>query len=130
MLFVEERKTVCIIDDDPNILEIYGTKLGNEGFEIITATDGEEGLVIIKSHCPNIILLDIMMPKKDGIGVLEELKNDIALAKIPVIILSNVSDNEIVKKVGEFSTHFYIIKSLTTPQKLAGLVKEALANQE
>jgi DNA-binding NarL/FixJ family response regulator len=66
---------------------------------------------------------------KDGIGVLVDLKNDVKLAKIPVIILSNVSDDKLVEKVGEFSTHFYIVKSLTSPQKIAGLIKETLANQ-
>ena len=124
----EEKKTICIIDDDPNILEIYGFKLKNEGFRVITAMDGEKGIELIKSDKPDLILLDIMMPIKNGLSVLEDLKKNSALSKIPVIILSNVSDNEIVEKVGEFSTHFYIVKSLTTPQKLVGIVKEALAN--
>jgi len=124
----EEKKMVCIIDDDPNILEIYGFKLKNEGFRVTTATNGEKGIELINSDKPDIILLDIMMPIKNGLSVLEDLKNDSTLSKIPVIILSNVSDNEIVEKVGEFSTHFYIVKALTTPQKLADLVKEVLAD--
>ena len=125
-----EKKIVCIIDDDPNILEIYGLKLKNEGFEVTTTNNGEEGIETVKSHKPDIILLDIMMPIKDGIGVLEDLKNDSTLSKIPVIVLSNVSDNKIVDKIGEFSTHFYIVKSLTTPQKLVGIVKEVMVSQE
>jgi DNA-binding response OmpR family regulator len=125
----EEKNMVCIIDDDPNILEIYGIKLKNEGFKVITAENGEKGIELITEKKPDIILLDIMMPVKDGIGVLVDLKNDVKLAKIPVIILSNVSDDKLVEKVGEFSTHFYIVKSLTSPQKIAGLIKETLANQ-
>lgn len=127
---LEEKKKVCIIDDDPNILEIYGTKLKNEGFDIITANNGEEGVALVKVGKPDIILLDMLMPKKDGIGVLQELQNNGAIAKIPVIVLSNVSDDETTEKIGEFSTHFYVVKAFTTPQKIAGLVKEVLADQK
>jgi DNA-binding response OmpR family regulator len=127
---MEEIKKVAIIDDDPNIYEIYGTKLRNENFEVVGATDGESGLELVKKEKPDVILLDIMMPGKNGVEVLDALQSNPETLKIPVIILSNVSDEKVVKKVGEFSTHFYVVKALTTPQKIAGLVKEAASGEK
>ena len=97
-----------------------------KGFNVVTASDGEEGLVLIKKEQPDLILLDIMMPKKGGISVLEDLEKDGNSYKLPVIILSNVSDDETATKVVEFSTHFYVVKALTSPKKIVGLIKEAL----
>lgn len=117
---------ICIVDDDPNIVELYGAKLKSEGFEVISASDGEEGLELIKKEMPDLVLLDIMMPKKDGLSVLKDLRNSEEISRIPVIVLSNVSDDETATKIGEFSTSFFVVKSLTTPQKIVGLTKEAL----
>lgn len=122
---MEDKIKICIVDD-PNIVELYGAKLRSEGFEVVSASDGEEGLELIKKEMPNLILLDVMMPKKDGISVLEDLAKSEDHSKIPVIILSNVSDDETATKVGEFSTHFYVVKALTTPQKIVGLIREVL----
>ena len=127
---MREKDKVGIIDDDPNILEIFGKKLESEGFQIVTASDGKTGLEMVKREKPSIILLDIMMPEKNGVEVLNELQKNPETSRIPVIILSNVSDEAVVKKVGEFSTHFYVVKALTTPQKLTSLVKEALYGEK
>ena len=126
---MQMKDKICIIDDDPDIVEIYSIKLKNEGFEIISAPNGEIGLDKVRAEKPDLILLDILMPKKNGAEVLRELKNDPAVSKIPVIVLSNVSDDKTIEKIGSFSTHFYAIKSLTTPEKISGMVKEVLYGQ-
>lgn len=123
---MEEIKKVGIIDDDPNIIEIYGTKLKDEDFEVVTATDGKSGIEMIKKEKPDIILLDIVLPQKNGIEILKKLQSDPETSRIPVVILSNVNDEKTIKKVSGFSTRFYAVKALTTPQKLISLVKEAL----
>lgn len=120
------KKKVCIIDDDADLREIYSMTFNREGFDVVLATDGEEGLKLIAAEQPDIILLDLHMPVKNGIEVLEELDRDKELSKIPVIVLSNIDHEEAFKKVGEFETRFYLIKSLTSPQKVVDYVREVL----
>lgn len=119
-------KKVCIIDDDENIREIYSVKFMAEEFLVVSAKNGQEGIDLIRKERPDIVLLDIQMPIKDGFDVLQELSTDQILKKIPVIILSNIDDEQAFKKIGDFSTHFYLIKSLVTPQKVVDAVRETL----
>lgn len=121
-----KKKKVCIIDDNEDIRAIYHTKFDVEGFDVSLAINGEEGLRVIREAKPDVILLDIEMPVKNGIEVLQELRLDPLLMKIPVIMLTNQDSEDAFKTVGEFNTRFYIIKSLTTPQKVVDLVREAL----
>lgn len=121
-----QNRKVCIIDDDDSIREIYSVKFMAEDFDVLGAKDGQEGIDAIRKEQPDVILLDIQMPVKDGFDVLRELAADQVLRKIPVIILSNVDDEQAFKKIGEFSTHFYLIKSLVTPQKVVDTVREVL----
>lgn len=121
-----EKKKVCIIDDDENILEIYRLKLELEHYDVSVAANGEEGLLVIRQQKPDIILLDLQMPVKNGVQVLEELCVDEQLSKIPVVILSNIDNEDAFKKVGKFDTRFYLIKSLTTPQKVVDIIREIL----
>lgn len=121
-----EKKKVCIVDDDPSLREIYFTKFTQEGFQVVVAVDGEEGLKCIRETRPDIVLLDLQMPIKNGIEVLQELDEDEVLSKIPVIVLTNIDNEEAFKEVGKFETRFYLIKSLTTPQQAVDYVKEVL----
>jgi len=120
------KKKVCIIDDDADLREIYLMKFNQEGFDVSLAVNGEEGMKSIRENRPDIILLDLQMPVKNGMEVLEELGKDEDLKKIPVIVLTNIDNEDAFKEVGEFETHFYLIKSLTTPQKAIEYVKEVL----
>ncbi len=120
------KKKVCIIDDDPNLREIYLMKFNQEGFDVILAVDGEEGMKAIRANHPDIILLDLQMPVKNGVEVLEELHGDAQLSKIPVIVLTNIDNEDAFKKIGGYETRFYLIKSLTTPQKAVDYVREVL----
>ncbi|MDD2766187.1 MAG: response regulator [Candidatus Moranbacteria bacterium] len=121
-----ERKKVCIIDDNEDIRSIYQTKFSAEGFEVFMAVNGEEGLKVINQAKPDIILLDIEMPIMNGIEVLKKLREDTALSRIPVIMLTNQDSEDSFRTVGKFDTQFYIIKSLATPQKVVNIVREVL----
>ena len=120
------KKKVCIIDDDNDIREIYMLKFNLEGFDVLVARDGEEGMQVIRKIQPDIILLDLQMPVKNGMEVLEDLRKDETLSKIPVIIMSNVDNEDAFREVGKFDTRFYLVKSLTTPQKAVDHVREVL----
>lgn len=120
------KKKVCIIDDDAHLREIYLMKFDQEGFDVSLATNGEEGMSVIRTERPDIILLDLQMPVKSGTEVLQELQADEELRKIPVIVLTNIDNEDAFKEVGEFDTRFYLIKSLTTPQKAVDYVREVL----
>lgn len=121
-----QRKRVLLVDDEAYLREIYDIELTREGFEVILATNGEEGLASIRKEKPDAILLDLQMPGKNGFDVLEALKEDEQLKRIPVVILSNVDEEETFKKVGEFETHFYLVKALTTPTKVAKILREVI----
>jgi DNA-binding response OmpR family regulator len=123
----EKIQRVCIIDDDESIRDMYSTKFRLEGFDPICAINGEEGLKLIREQKPDIIILDMQMPVKGGLEVLAEMKDDPSINTIPVIILSNLSDEKTHAKVGKFDgAHFYIIKALTTPQKVVDIIHEVL----
>lgn len=124
---IKKSKLVCLIDDDTNIRDIYQRKFLQSGFDIVSAKDGEEGLRAIALNHPDIILLDLQMPVMGGMEVLRELKKDEELVKIPVVILSNVDDEVVFSEIGkEYVTKFYLVKALTTPQKVVSIVKEIL----
>jgi DNA-binding response OmpR family regulator len=84
----ETRKCAIIVDDDPNVVEMMRQSLPASEFELDSATDGEAGWQAIQAHRPDIILLDLMMPKLDGFGVIERLRADPELRNIPVIVIS------------------------------------------
>ncbi|QQR78495.1 MAG: response regulator [Candidatus Moraniibacteriota bacterium] len=120
------RPKVCVIDDDADLREIYLLNLNRENFDAVLAKDGEEGLRAIREHAPDAIILDLQMPKMNGFEVLAELSTDPKLCRIPVVILSNADDQESFKKVGQFETHFYLVKALTTPQKVVKILREVI----
>ncbi|TXH00252.1 MAG: response regulator [Candidatus Moraniibacteriota bacterium] len=121
-----QKKRVLLVDDEASLREIYSLELSRQGFEVLLATNGEEGLVAIRKERPDAILLDLQMPVKDGFDVLRELSQDRQLKRIPVVILSNADEETSFKKVGQYETHFYLVKALTTPSKVAKLLREVV----
>lgn len=121
-----DKPKVCLVDDDANLREIYSIALNREGYDVLLAENGDEGLELIKREKPAVILLDLQMPIMTGFDVLKELRADQELAAIPVIILSNVDNEDAFKEVGKFDTRFYVVKALSTPSKIVAMVKEVL----
>ena len=79
---------ILVVDDDPTNVEVLRVRLSAQGYEVVTAIDGEEGLQRARELEPDLVLLDVMMPKLDGISVLKELKADITLRFMPVVLLT------------------------------------------
>lgn len=116
---------ILVAEDDKFLIKVYEAKFSKAGFEAKITQDGEEALEVLKSFVPDIILLDLMMPKKDGFQVLKELKSDPKLKSIPVIVTSNLSQPEDKKKAIELGAKDYIVKSDTPIQEIIEKLKSA-----
>jgi CheY-like chemotaxis protein len=117
---------VLLIEDDPAVLEMYRMKLSLDGYRVNVAVDGEEGLVRARELLPDIIFLDIRLPKKDGFEVLQALRQDSSTAAIPVIMLSNYGEKELVERGLKLGAHEFLIKANTTPSSLSEGIGEWL----
>lgn len=119
-------KIVCAEDD-----KLISTSLVEgftaAGFEVTAAFDGEEAVEKIKEVKPDVVLLDIMMPKMDGYGVVWELKANPDTAKIPVIMFTNLSDPDTLSKIMEAGVTDYMLKSEQTMDQIIAKVNEVLA---
>lgn len=124
-----QKLKVCIVEDEPLIQEMYKDKFEHDGFDVSTASDGEEGLGVIKKEKPDIILTDLMMPNQDGISMMKRLRQDPSFSKTPVVILTNLDNSETAEKTSDFNAAFYLVKSRYSPSEVANIVKEILASQ-
>ncbi len=122
----EKKIKILLIEDDSFLVEMYTTKFELEGFDVVSAEDGQKGLDMVKKEKPDIILLDILMPKMDGFAVLDALKKDKALADIPVILLTNLGQKEDVKKGFEKGAVGYLIKAHFMPSEVVDKIKKIL----
>lgn len=104
-------KKLLIVEDDEFLMNAYRVKLTNAGFEIKTALDGNEALEILKTFIPDLILMDLVMPKRDGFSTLEEIKKDDKLKNIPVIIASNLGQKEDIDRGKSLGATDFVIKS-------------------
>lgn len=102
---------ILIIEDDTMLNKIYQTKLGILGYQVVAAYDGEEGLKKIETENPSIVLLDLMLPKKNGYEVLEAVKQNLQLSRIPIILLSNLGQEEDVKRALALGAVDFLVKS-------------------
>lgn len=125
-----EGKAILIVDDDPALLEMYSERLKAEGAIVLLAKDGDEALTMVQENHPSLILLDIMMPKKNGFEVLRELSQDQDANNIPVIILSALAD-DLKKKEGIGAGAVdYVVKAETLPIDVIEKVRKVLAETE
>lgn len=120
-------KKILIAEDDGFISEVYSTKLSLEGFDICIAMDGKEAWEKIKTEKPDCILLDIMMPKLDGLEILEKIKANSELKKLPVVILTNVGEKEAIDRAMSLGAVDYLIKSSHTPGEVVTKIKSLLS---
>jgi len=120
---------VLIIDDDENISAVFETALQKNGLETVFALNGKSGLDKARSEKPDLILLDQVLPDISGNEVLKTLKMDAQTQSIPVLILSNFSQEELVKEAINNGAMDYIFKYQVEPQDLVSKVKQALKMQ-
>ncbi len=124
----KEKIKVLIIEDEEMLVNMYITKFEKEGYQASKAQNGKIGIEQAQSIKPDIILLDIMMPEVDGFMVLKNLKNNPETKDIPVIMLSNLGQEEDIEKGNKLGAVDYLIKADLTPKEVVNKVKEILKN--
>lgn len=125
------QKKILIIEDDQFLREFYQELLQAEGYFVDTASDGEIGLSKLQSSEYNLVLLDLMLPKKDGVQILRDLK--VKPAKSPnstIVVLTNLGQDAVIKQCLELGANGYLIKSALNPDQVLTEVKSYLQKSE
>jgi len=123
-------KKILIIEDDPFLSEMYVAKFSENNFQVEVAVDGKAGLAKIKEFIPDLILLDIVLPKMDGFEILKKIKSDPKLKNIPIVLLTNLGQKNEIEKGMSLVADEYIIKAHFTPTAVVAKVKEILLKGE
>lgn len=121
----DTKRKIMIVEDDPLLLKMYETKFTTEGYIVLKAADGEEGLKAALTNHPDFMIVDVMMPRLSGIDMLVELRKDQWGAQVPVIVLSNLSEQQ-DEKTQKLGIKEYLIKANFTPAELVQKVKTYL----
>lgn len=119
-------KKILVIEDEDTLQRALLEFLESEGFKAVSATDGEMGVEMVKKEKPDLVLLDIILPKKDGYKVLAEIKKDPETKKIPVILLTNLESPEDVQRAFELGATTYLVKSNYKLEDVVNRIKEML----
>jgi two-component system phosphate regulon response regulator PhoB/two-component system alkaline phosphatase synthesis response regulator PhoP len=119
-------KKIVIIEDEQILLRALNIELLSNGFEVLSAKDGESGLKLVREEKPGLVLLDLILPKMHGFEVLESLKSDETTKKIPVIILSNLGQKSDMKKGLEMGAEDYYVKASTDLSELSKKINRIL----
>ena len=104
-------KTVLIVEDEQSMQRALKNKLEHAGYVVLAANDGEEAIDALRSSKPDLVLLDLIMPKLDGISVLRQMKSDDALRGVPVVILTNLSSGDKVAEAMQLGTFDFLVKA-------------------
>lgn len=118
---------ILLVEDDPFLTNMYKTRFEGEKHEVMVASDGEAALSLLKQTPPDLILLDFMLPKLGGFSILEEMQKNANLKKIPVVVLSNLADEESIKRAKELGVKEFLIKANYTPTQISETIKKYLA---
>ena len=122
----DNQPHVLILEDDVFLAEIYQKKFEMEGFKVSMAVNGEKGLADIKKKKPDIVLLDILLPKLDGFAVLEAAKADSSVKDIPIILLTNLGQKDDVRRGLDEGAEDYLIKTHFKPSEVVDKVRKVL----
>ncbi len=121
------KQSIIVVEDESFLSKVLAERLEDEGFgHIDVAGNGEEALVMIKNHNPNIVLLDMILPKMNGFEVLEILQADPKLKKIPVLVLSNLGQDQDIEQAKKLGARDYIVKSNFSLQKVVEKIMSIL----
>jgi len=122
----EQAIRVLLIEDDQDTLEMYRTRLEKDGYYVDVATDGEAGLTKATELQPDIVFLDIRLPKLDGLEVLQRLREQDSTATVPVVILSNYGERDLIDRGLKLGALEFLVKAHTSPVELSGGIDEWL----
>lgn len=121
---MEESKKIFLIEDDTDISNLYQRALKDEGFEVYLNSDGSNVIEQALEFKPDLIILDILLPKISGFDLLQALKAHTSLSNIPVFILTNVAEEVSLKKALDLGAHEYLTKAEYTPQEIIDHIKQ------
>jgi len=119
---------VLVAEDDKYLSQAYKLKLSKSGFEVRMAGDGDEVLMILNDFSPDVILLDLVMPNRDGFATLEEIKKNEAWKKIPVIVASNLGQAEDIEKATKLGAIDFVVKSDLSMESLLKKIEKTVGS--
>jgi len=122
----KDKIKILLVEDDSFLLGMYATKFEMENFKVITAEDGEKAVRAALKELPDIILLDIILPKQNGFEVLRQLKADQSTANVPVILLTNLSQKDEIEQGLKLGAEDYLIKAHFMPSEVVKKIKKVL----
>src|SRR2546427_11185340 len=119
-------KKMLIVEDDQIVGNIYRHKFQVEGFQVTLATDGEAGLIAVNEIKPDVVILDLMLPKLNGVEVLKKLRAAPTTHDLPVVVLSNAYMSSLVQEARQAGANYCVIKANCTPRQLADIVNKTI----
>ena len=120
-------RKIAIIEDDESVRLLYQMKLEKEGFEVAVARDGVEGIEVVKSFNPDLILLDLMLPQLSGDQALAKIRNEPWGKTVKVVVMTNLTEESMPPILRELGVSYFVVKALYTPAQLVQVVKRVLA---
>lgn len=117
---------LLIVEDEMMLAQMYSSKLQKEGFTVDIAHNGREGISKMQNEHPSLVLMDILMPDIDGLQALRQAKNNANTKDIPIVLMTNMADDNYTKQAMKDGAAGYIIKSETTPAQVVGTVRKIL----
>jgi len=118
---------ILFVEDDPLIIKIYTTRLSADGHTVFAAENGEEGIKMAEQVQPDLIILDIMMPRMDGFEVLKRIRENTTLKNKPVIMYSNLNNEEEITRAKKMGVNEFLIKANLSPTQMVAKIKEYLS---
>lgn len=126
----KKDKKILVVEDDKSLADMYVERLQQEGYNVIVATDGEKGTEMILAESPDFVVLDIMLPKKNGFEVLEVVRATPHTRNIPVIVLTAFPKSEYSEKANSYGISGFFNKAITVPKEVVFLVNNVLDASE
>lgn len=126
----KKEKRILVIEDDEALAGMYAEGIEKEGYTVILAADGQKGTEIILAETPDFIVLDIMLPKKNGFEILEIIRSTPHTRHIPIIVLTAFSKSEYAEKVNSYGVSGFFNKAITVPKEIIFLINNILFSAE
>lgn len=126
----QENKKILIVEDDATLLNVLRDKFSLEGFNVIVAKNGEEGLTIALKEHPDIILLDIVMPKMDGVTMMKKLRQTNEWGKhVPIVLLTNLNadNDDIMKAITDYEPTYFLVKANWTINEIVEKIRDRIS---